>query len=84
MKYGTNQENLKLKCANCGKLVSKDGVLEDNYCSNCGAPLSVLAIADYSEIVKDANKELLTVLMDIAKRNNTDSFTKILEVYDRM
>jgi len=84
MKYGTNQENLTLKCANCGKVVSKNGAIEQNYCSNCGAPLSIMAIAEYAENVKDSNREMLAALAGIAKKNNTDSFTKILEIYDRM
>lgn len=84
MKFGTEQENLTLRCANCGKVISKNGVLDDNYCSNCGAPLSVSAIADYSENIMASNKDLLNNLVSIAKRNNTDSFTKILETYNRM
>ena len=84
MKYGTNQEGLALKCANCGKTVSKTGILEKNYCPNCGAPLSILAIAEYSESARAINKEFLTMLTDISSKNKTDSFSKILEIYNRM
>ena len=84
MKYGINQENLKCKCANCGKLISSNGIVGDNYCSNCGAPLSLMAIAEYSETLKAGNKQMLEIFADIAKRNQTDSFVKILEIYNRM
>ena len=84
MKYGIVQEGLICKCANCGKVISRDGALEQNYCENCGAPLSVIAIADYSENVKNNNLEIIGALVEVAKKNNTDSFTNILEIYKRM
>lgn len=84
MKYGIVQEGLTCKCSNCGKVVSRDGTLNENYCSNCGTPLSVIAIAEYSDQMKEANKALLTSLVEVAKRNQTDSFLRILEIYKNM
>ena len=84
MKFGINQENLTVKCANCGKVISRNGIIDENYCSNCGAPLSALSIADYSEILKDENKAMLNALVEISKKNNTDSFVEILEIYNKM
>ena len=84
MKYGIVQEGLVCKCANCGKVISKDGTLEKNYCEDCGAPLSIFAIADYSEAVKRNNLDMVAALVDVAKKNNTDSFIKILEIYKKM
>ncbi len=83
MKLGTKQEGFTTKCANCGRVISKSGVIEDNYCSNCGAPLTALAIAEYSEILSNANKKMVAAFVEIAKKNNTDSFTDILEVYTK-
>ena len=83
MKFGTNQENLTVKCANCGKVISRNGMIDDDYCSNCGAPLTALAIAEYSDILANSNKEMIAAFVEIAKKNDTDSFTKILEIYSR-
>ena len=40
MKYGIEYDELNIKCANCGNVVSQNGELEGNYCDKCGTPLS--------------------------------------------
>ena len=81
MKYGIESEGLKLKCANCKKTVSSDGELKTNYCDNCGAPLSVLAIADFEDYKESVRKDMLLALKSIAVQNHTDSFSQILKKY---
>ena len=74
MKYGTVNTERGIACANCNSSISQDGVLKQNFCEKCGAPLSVEAIADNDEI----KKMLLKSMQDISIKNNTDSFAKIL------
>ena len=77
MKYGINQHGLDRHCANCNKTVG-----EENYCKNCGAPLTVSAIADFEEhnqfIVDNTIKEL----KEISKKNKTTSLTEILKTFN--
>ncbi len=81
MKYGINQNENLIKCANCNEVVSNNGEFTVNFCSKCGAPLSVSAIADFEER-KDAVKiNLLNELKEIAADNKTDSFLDIVKVY---
>lgn len=81
MKYGIEQKQNKLHCANCGFEVSQTQTLEKNFCANCGAPLSVQAIADYEDSLHDAGVGVLKALKDIAVQNKTDSFLEILKQY---
>ena len=81
MKYGIKNEGLIIKCANCKKQIASDGELKTNYCDNCGAPLSVLAIADFEDYKEVVRKDMLLALKDIAVKNHTDSFLQILKKY---
>ena len=81
MKFGIENEGLTIKCANCKMLVSKDGELNVNYCSNCGAPLSVSGIADFEAFKEETTKSTLLVLKDIATREKTDSFVAVMREY---
>ena len=81
MKYGIESEGLNVKCANCGKVVAKDGVLNVNYCERCGAPLSVMAIGEHEELKENVKKSTILTLKDYADRNKTDSFVEILKQY---
>ena len=83
MKYGIEFEGTNLKCANCGHVVSVNGSLEKNYCEECGAPLSPLAIGSFEELKADFKKQLLVTLKDIAVENHTDSFLEILKNYTK-
>ncbi len=80
MKYGIEQQGFLLKCSNCQNIVSKNGDLQKNFCEECGAPLSVTAIADYEQQKEETKKLLLNTMKDIAIKNNTDSFTKIIKI----
>ena len=81
MKYGIEQKQGKLYCANCGEMVSNNDELEKNYCEKCGAPLTISAIADYEEALNDAGLGVLKALKEIAVQNKTDSFLEILKQY---
>ena len=78
MKYGTVNTEHGLACANCNRFISQDGVLKQNFCEKCGAPLSVEAIAEYEKHNDEIKKMLLKSMQDISIKNNTDSFAKIL------
>lgn len=78
MKYGTVNTERGIACANCNSSISHDGVLKQNFCAKCGAPLSVEAIADYEKHDDEIKKMLLKSMQDISIKNNTDSFAKIL------
>lgn len=80
MKYGIEQNAYVIKCANCKKIVANDGELKQNYCDECGAPLSMNAIVNYEIQLEDAQRNLIDQMQEIAKKNNTDSFAKILKV----
>ena len=81
MKYGIEQKQGKLYCANCGKIASESDELEKNYCEKCGAPLTITAIADYEETLNGAGLGVLKALKEIAVQNKTDSFLEILKQY---
>ena len=49
MKFGLKKTNRGVKCVNCGKYVSKTMEFEDNYCSECGAPLKPESFYMYLE-----------------------------------
>lgn len=83
MKYGIDSEELNVKCANCGYVVSKDGVLNTNFCSNCGAPLSVYAIGDFEEMKQNICKGVLVNLKECANQNHTDSLVEVLKLYTK-
>lgn len=78
MKYGTINSEQGLSCANCNSTIARDGILRQNYCKNCGAPLSVEAIADYERHNDEIKKMLFQSLQNISIKNNTDSFAEIL------
>lgn len=80
MKYGIDQNGYVIKCANCKKIVASDGELKQSYCDECGAPLSINAIARYEINLEDTQKDLIDHMQEIAKKNNTDSFSKILKI----
>jgi predicted amidophosphoribosyltransferase len=83
MKYGIESEGLKLKCGNCKNIIATDGELKTNYCDKCGAPLSVLAIADFEELKDNIRKSTVLTLKDYADKNHTDSFVEILKQYSK-
>ncbi len=80
MKYGIEQEGFLLKCANCHNIVSKDGQLNKNFCVECGAPLSVYAIASFEQYKEDTKKTLLKSMEEISIKYHTDSFAKIITI----
>ncbi|HAJ77941.1 MAG TPA: hypothetical protein DCO89_02610 [Clostridiales bacterium] len=83
MKYGIENEGLNVECANCGNVVSKDGVLYTNYCDECGAPLSMSAIGEFEEVKENTRKSLILTLKGYADKNKTDSFIEILKQYSK-
>lgn len=78
MKYGLENINSKTVCANCGSEVS---IYDDDFCRACGAPLSPNAIANFLDEIDKINQSLIEDLKSIAKENNTDKFSEIIEVY---
>ena len=83
MKYGIEQnENLIFKCANCGEIISNNGELNKNYCSNCGAPLTPIAIADYEDNKVKVRNQVISMLTNIALENKSDSLLEVLKVYN--
>ena len=83
MKYGIESEGLNIKCANCGKVVAKDGDLTSNYCDKCGAPLSVQAIANFEELKQNISKSVLINLKEYANQYHTDSLNEVLKQYTK-
>ena len=78
MKYGTVNTERGIGCANCNSSISQDGVLKQNFCEKCGAPLSVKTRGDYEKHNDEIKKMVLKSMQDISIKNNTDSFAKIL------
>ena len=83
MKYGIESEGLNIKCANCGTVVAEDGVLSANYCHECGAPLSVQAIANFEDLKQNISKSVLINLKEYANMNHTDSLNEVLKQYTK-
>ena len=83
MKYGIESEGLEIKCANCGSVVAKDGVLQTDYCSKCGAPLSLSAIGDFEELKQNISKSVLINLKEYANQYHTDSLIEVLKQYTK-
>ena len=44
MRYGIVEEGLDVICVGCNKVLSEDGKIPTNYCSECGNPLTLEAI----------------------------------------
>ena len=81
MKYGIIQKGDAICCANCDRTVTSADHLDKHYCEECGAPLSVEAIAEYQENMQNERTRILTILKDIAVEKHTDSFLEILKQY---
>ena len=81
MKYGISiSEQGHYKCANCGQSVNDINTF--NYCSNCGAPLSPTAIANYIDSFDNERLLLINDLKSIAIENKTDRLSEILKIYN--
>lgn len=44
MEYGVKTSGTFVFCANCGRLISKDGTVDANFCFVCGNPLNSVGI----------------------------------------
>ena len=83
MKYGIERNgNAFTKCANCGEVVSQNEELNVNYCSKCGAPLTGEAIANFEENKENLVKQVIDELKEIAQKNDSNSFSDIINVYE--
>ena len=80
MRFGIEEVNGKIYCANCKKVVLKNNMSE-NFCSNCSAPLTQSAIEQYNENVALVRRDIIRNLNKIAKENKTDSLEKVLDEY---
>ena len=83
MKYGIESEGFNVKCANCGNIVAKDGVLNTNYCEKCGAPLSLSAIGEFEDLKLNISKSVLINLKEYANQYHTDSLVEVLKQYTK-
>lgn len=81
MKYGIENEGEKVLCANCKKVID-GGELNQNYCLNCGAPLSPMAIGEFEEMLSNYSNQVITQLKKIAVTNKTDKFSQIISVFE--
>lgn len=77
MKYGIEQGSDKTVCANCKHAVSEF----QNYCAECGAPLTPIAIADFEDFKEEVRSALLVDLENIAKERKINTFTDVVKVY---
>lgn len=77
MKYGINQNAIGITCANCGKSAE-----DKKFCENCGAPLTIAAIAEYEENNQKTKEDVINTLKHIAVEHKTDSLSEILKIYN--
>ncbi|MGD9901263.1 MAG: hypothetical protein AB7S44_01855 [Spirochaetales bacterium] len=82
MKYGITEKGNLIFCANCGKGLATDGEMKYNYCSRCGAPLSIESIEQKEDEILQIKTDLLDDLKDIAEKLETDSFEAVLTRYE--
>ena len=81
MKYGIDSNaNNQTVCANCGKVLGELGSI--NYCSDCGAPLTPIAISNYLQEIDNINASFVADLKSIAIKNKTDRLSEILKIYN--
>ena len=81
MKLGIEEINGKIYCANCKKNVATNGNLPENFCSSCGAPLTIQAIEQYENDINVAKRDIVIELSHLGKKNNTDSLKEVLIKY---
>ena len=62
MKYGIEEKENIVKCANCGRIISKDGNYKDNFCYHCGNPLKLDAIDTKENEIQDIRAEVIESL----------------------
>ena len=61
-------------------MANANDTLED-YCSRCGAPLTIQEINENNKNQFETTKEVISKLNEIAEENQTDSFVEILKTY---
>ena len=81
MKFGIDEVNGKIYCNNCKKVVANANDMLEDYCSRCGAPLTVQGINEFKKNQFENTKEVISKLNEIAEENQTDSFVEILKTY---
>ena len=79
MKFGTETRKNLILCKNCGMIVAKDEELKVNYCSRCGAPLSMHAVEETENRFYEAQKVYADRLVKLASEIQTDSLAEVLK-----
>lgn len=81
MRYGIVEEGLDVICVGCNKVLSEDGKIPTNYCSECGNPLTLEAIKNTQKKQRENEKDIFYTLKEISENEKTDSFKKIVKKY---
>ncbi|MDD4210882.1 MAG: hypothetical protein PHC46_00615 [Clostridia bacterium] len=79
MNFGIKQQNNFIFCANCGRVVSENGLYDAKYCFVCGNPLKIEAVEETEERIKLTEDALLQRLQNAAKNLNSDSLKEVLK-----
>jgi|GEM_PF-3951991 DNA-directed RNA polymerase subunit M/transcription elongation factor TFIIS len=79
MNFGIKQLSKNIFCANCGRLITKQGEFDANYCFVCGNPLKAKAIEEKQQEVNEYEKNNMKKLLEISKDLNTDSLKKVID-----
>jgi rRNA maturation endonuclease Nob1 len=58
MEYGTKLIGEIVFCANCGRVVSQNGVYDANFCFVCGNPLKPDAVSMREQEIAEAIKNI--------------------------
>ena len=79
MKFGYDERNGNLVCANCGSVVGKNNTLTCEFCYKCGNPISIKAFEMRGE---EYTNERIKLIYEIKKDvENGNDIKEILKDY---
>lgn len=74
---GIIEENGKVFCANCKKTVE----INQNFCINCGSPLTSFAIEKENENKKEIERNVIRNINSLAKENPNLNSKELINLY---
>ena len=69
MGYGVKMEGDKVYCVVCNKLISETGSYKENFCPECGNPLSLTGLEAQEKILKAERESVYNLFKELIARS---------------
>ncbi len=68
MGYGVKIEGNKISCVMCDKVISETGSYKENFCPDCGNPLSLVGVEMQDDMIKKQREFMYNLFKELINR----------------